>query len=199
MEVGIIGENMAKIEIAIVELFGHEGVYDNDPDDTGGETVYGVARNMHPNLSMWDKVDEIKKNHVGKKAISQAILQNKDQLLSEIYYFYTVSFWDVFDCDNLPQQIANEVFEQSVNIGVFHCTKNIQKAVNLLNRDESLWEDISVDGKPGPGTKKALMKACEGDQKYLFGILNILQGARYVEIGKEKYIRGWIKRAQWVY
>ena len=68
-----------------------------------------------------------------------------------------------------------------------------------LNRNGTVWDDIVEDGKVGPATRKALQEAIKKDSKYLFGILNILQGAFYVNLKNEKYIRGWISRAKWTY
>ena len=190
---------MAKLEQALNELFGFEGVYDNNPKDSGGETVFGIARNKHPNLPLWRKIDQLKIIGWGKSEITKTILSSKESFMPEIFSFYKKEFWDVFGCDSLPQFVANEIFEQSVNIGVYHCTRHIQKAVNILNRDQDLWKDIEPDGKPGKNTRDSLIKACEKDSKYVYGILNILQGARYIEIGDENFIRGWMKRTQWGY
>jgi len=189
---------MGDIYSAFNGLFGHEGVYDNDPDDPGGETVYGVARKHWPNLPLWARVDRIRGNETNKKIIAKKISEDPF-LMKEIQLFYKKEFWDIFSCDLLPQPLAYEIFEQSVNVGRKQCSLHIQRAVNILNRDGTLWPDVAEDGVFGKGTLAALISASKNDTKYLVGILNVLQGAFYVSLKKEKFIRGWITRAQWVY
>jgi len=38
---------MAKFNLAFSKMLFHEGGYVNDPDDLGGETYKGIARNSH--------------------------------------------------------------------------------------------------------------------------------------------------------
>ena len=39
-------------------VFKAEGFYSNDIDDSGGETLYGIARNKNPKWLGWKIVDE---------------------------------------------------------------------------------------------------------------------------------------------
>lgn len=190
---------MGNIKDALVVLFGYEDIYDNDPDDPGGETIYGIARRMWPEEYLWPKLDAIKKGEKDKNKIKVLIQNNISILIDDVYAFYKRNFWDVFGCDHLPQPVAVEIFEQAVNIGVYTCTKHIQKALNVLNRNQELWKDIDVDGKMGRITKELLIKACARETGYILGLLNIMQGNHYITVGNEKYIRGWITRAQWKY
>jgi lysozyme family protein len=88
------------------------------------------------------------------------------------------------------------LFESSVNIGKSETTKFLQRSLNLLNRNQTLYEDISEDGKFGPNTKNTFFKCLKNkkDTKHLFNLLNIFQGYKYIKIGNERYIRGWLKR-----
>lgn len=194
---------MANFSESLRNLYSLEGIYSLDPDDPGGETVYGVARNIWPRLKLWEIIDHITGNTLQKKLAhfktAKMLIANSDQVKDEVENFYRREFWNSFDCDNLPQMIAEELFEQSVNIGVRQCSLHLQRALNILNRNETAWDDIDVDGRVGRATRKALTEAIKKDAKYLFGILNILQGAFYVNLGNEKYIRGWISRAMWTY
>ena len=66
--------------------------------------------------------------------------------------------------------------------------------------DDKDDRDLEEDGFVGAKTIKALAKFLQKDNPdYLLKLLNILQGARYVEIMKnnptqEKYARGWLNR-----
>ena len=52
---------MADFMKAYLKMAPVEGLYSNDPDDPGGETVYGVARVFWPKWSGWSIVDAAKK------------------------------------------------------------------------------------------------------------------------------------------
>lgn len=194
---------MANFVTALTDLYSIEGVYSLDPDDPGGETVYGVARKKWPNVPLWKLVDgvtgqDLKTKMTGRLRFTKLIAES-GTIHKEVEAFYRKEFWNSFDCDNLPQAIAEELFEQSVNLGVRQCSLHLQRSLNLLNRNETVWADIDADGKVGPATRKALQEAIKKDASYLLGLLNIMQGAFYIQLKNEKYIRGWIKRAQWVY
>ena len=178
-------------------LFGHEGVYSvNDPDDPGGETVFGVAREKWPNIGLWAVVDKIKKQNISKpKSFLIEEIEASSEVRDAIDKFYRAQFWDKFGLDHQPQIVADEIFEQSVNIGVFQCTKHIQRTCNILNRNGSLWEDTIVDGVFGKGTREVMDQCIKDSVYYFVSVMNLYQGAFYLELKKEKYIRGWSKRA----
>ena len=52
---------MAKLEIAQAKTLKWEGGYDNVAGDKGGETIFGIARAIHPNLKLWQYLDTYKK------------------------------------------------------------------------------------------------------------------------------------------
>lgn len=184
---------------ALMETYGIEGIYSIDPDDSGGETVFGVARKKWPDLELWETVDFItgrtlaEKKKANKSTVNQ-LLANNSKLQEQLKEFYSKEFWDKFHLDEFPQILCNEIFEQSVNIGVKQCTKHIQRTLNILNRNETAWGDIEDDGLFGDGTLKALRAGVEKDLKYVVKILNMYQGAFYLELKNEKYIRGWSTR-----
>ena len=51
---------MADFRTAYYLTMGHEGGYNNDPDDVGGETYKGIARNYHASWEGWKIVDMYK-------------------------------------------------------------------------------------------------------------------------------------------
>lgn len=190
---------MGSLAPALMETYEVEGIYSLDPDDSGGETVFGVARKKWPNLELWKTVDLItgaslsEKIKANKSTVKQ-LLVNSSKLQEQLKEFYNKEFWGKFHLDEFPQILCNEIFEQSVNIGVKQCTKHIQRTLNILNRDESAWNDIDDDGVFGDETLKALRIGVEKDLKYVVKILNMYQGAFYLDLKNEKYIRGWSTR-----
>ncbi len=178
-----------------------EGGYSNDPDDPGGETYGGIARNRHPNWPGWQLIDALKKlsdfprNIDDRPAIQEAVKE-----------FYLVNFWRPLLCDQLVDvEIACEVFDTSVNMGPHWGVLFLQKSLNLLNRNASLYPDLVEDGVIGEKTLSALQEYFKRDAPGMLLLWqNVFQGARYAEIMKksptqEKYARGWAKRVRIVH
>lgn len=185
---------MAKFIKAYRKLEVFEGVYSNNPVDPGGETFKGISRKFWPKWEGWPIIDFFKRNN--KEGISFDSLLRNSYLLKLTEDFYKNNFWDVFKLDDISDQdIANELFESSVNLGIVSTTKLLQKSLNLLNRNATLYSDIEIDGVYGKNTKNALLACLNNkDGVYLFNMLNILQGQKYLTIGNETFIRGWLNR-----
>ena len=74
----------------------------------------------------------------------------------------------------------------------------VSSALNALNKDEKFYRDIKVDGAYGPTTHTRLQNFLgRKNVSLLVKSLNILQGAFYFKLVKEKpsleaFIEGWI-------
>ena len=127
---------------------------------------------------------------------------NADQALqAEVAVFYRSHYWDKFQGDRVPvQSIANELFDTAVNLGVARTVEFFQRALNVLNRDGALYDDLVTDGVFGPKSLAALRAYLKKDKPdYLLKILNVLQGMHYIEFMtrsplQEKFARGWLNR-----
>ena len=175
----------------------NEGDYSLDPDDAGGETYRGISRSFHPSWKGWDLLDNLKKESGDIPAVFNADVD----LQVKVHDFYKTSYWDKFHGDHIPDQaIASELFDTSVNLGVRRAVSFLQDGLNVLNRNGTLYNDIAVDGDCGPDTLLSLKSYLNTDDSdYLVKIMNILQGAHYINYMKhapsqEKYARGWLKR-----
>lgn len=189
---------MADFKKAFDNTMGHEGGYVDDRDDRGGETYRGVSRHNFSNWKGWKKIDGLKPVDSGFRDR----LTQDDSLQKDVRDFYKKEFWKRFKGDEIADQaLAEELFDTAVNMGSRVAGRFFQQGLNLLNRNGSLFSDLEEDGFAGAKTIKALDKYLSSDKpEYLLKILNILQGARYVEIMKnnpiqEKYARGWLNRA----
>jgi len=165
---------MEKFNKAFGIVIGNEGGYVFDKDDKGGETKFGISKRSYPNVDI--------KN-----------LSLKDA--KEMYYR---DFWHTEECnlELLPEKIAIEVFDTGVNVGIVIGRKFLQRALNLLNRVETLYHDLDVDGIIGNETLKAVAKV---EEQKLLKVLNGLQFMRYYNIvennhSQEKFFAGWIER-----
>jgi lysozyme family protein len=102
------------------------------------------------------------------------------------------------------QLLANELFDTSVNLGTHRAVEYLQLGLNLLNRNQLNYPDISVDGKFGQNTLNTLNKYLSIDKvDFLFKIMNILQGMHYIEYmnespAQERFCRGWLQRIQFI-
>lgn len=171
----------------------HEGGYANNPNDKGGETYCGISRKFFPNWSGWIHIDNWKKGGGDPKTLKYPYLEE------EIKSFYKINFWDTMLLDKFTDQnLANELFDTGVNMGVKVASEMIQLACNLLNKQGKLYPDIDVDGQIG---EKFSLKTINNhpDKRKLYNLLNILQGARYVELTKktpsqEIFLNGWLER-----
>lgn len=105
----------------------NEGSLSNDPNDRGGLTWKGIARNMNPQWQGWKLIDA----HLNAKHTVAVIL--KDTVLEAlVQQFYYNEFWlklrlnELKDVDN-----ACKFFDTAVNVGTHAATGFQQLSVNL--------------------------------------------------------------------
>src|SRR5664280_542459 len=157
----------------IIEVF--EGKYSNDPDDPGGETYKGISRKMNENFEGWKIIDKYKggKNYPN-------ILEEDKNLAGMVEGFYKKNYWDEFQGDDLGEGTGEEMFDQSVNLGVRRAVEHLQRSLNILNDMETLYPDIKVDGIIGDETLGEYLQCCSmGKEKMLVNILNMFQAKYY--------------------
>ena len=187
---------MANFEEAYSKTMAHEGGYTNDPNDAGGETYKGIARVYNGNWDGWVVIDDNK----GEPDFPEC-LDSIYSLQTNVHEFYKENYWDVNRLDDVSSQdVAEEMFDTGVNMGIGRAAKFLQKSLNYLNRNGSLYPDLTVDGAIGGKSLSALdIVLSDGDEKILLTMLNVLQGQHYMNYMdsdpvQEKYARGWFKR-----
>jgi len=169
-------------------------VYSNIKEDTGGETVLGVARNLHYNLSIWQEVDKIKQELFGDKKyydkeetllLSKKILEN-EEIVETVKYFFYNNFWLKTKCNIINcYEFAANIFLLSVNAGIRRGIRTGQQACN-----------IQADGIIGKNTINAWKNANLGNAKKFTEI----EIQYYTRLVKQKpqykiFKDGWINRA----
>lgn len=143
-----------------------EGGTNNDPDDRGGKTKYGISEKQYPNVDI-------------------------DNLTFEaarlIYYN---DYWQRNRCSEMSTALAIVMFDSGVNCGVTSAAKWLQKSVN------NLGDDIVVDGVIGPVTLTAInnyghTKLAIGVLSY-----RLKRYIRLIDKNESQYkfIKGWISR-----
>ncbi len=174
-------------ERAVAHTLGIEGGYSDHPSDRGGKTNWGVT-------------EAVAREHGYRgpmKAMPKSIALD----------IYRKAYWDKTGLDwiaAVDADVALEVFDTGVNMGVGIAMRMLQRVLNALNRGGRDYPDIAVDGVAGPLTGAVLRAVCRlrGDKgrAVVLLYLNALQGARYIELAEareanEDFMFGWAKRA----
>lgn len=198
---------MAEFELACEPLKGFEGGWCNVPGDAGEETYGGIARAFFPQWKGWGIVDAAKSNssfRQGATAFSRH-LASIPGLADLVTDWYRVEWWNRMGLARFPQSVANEIFEQSVNMGRGGAGKYLQRLCNALNfskaKGERLFTDLVEDGAVGPKTLDALsaILARRSGEADVVHALNCMQGAHYVGLAAKnfqhrQFMDGWMKR-----
>ena len=170
---------MAKFEEAVKKVFRFEGGYSNDPDDPGGETNHGITLSVARASGYLEPMASMTKEEA------------KD--------IYKTEYWDSLRLDEVnDQDVALELFDTGVNMGITIPQRFIQRTLNVFNNQGERWPDIIEDGRIGPKTIEMINKATEEIviKKCIVKSLNCKQGVRYEDIvanreSSEKYMVGW--------
>lgn len=161
-----------------------EGEYSDNPHDSGGKTMYGIT--------------EALAREYGYKGDMQ------DLPLSFAKDLYATEFYFKPNLDMIASNlIQKEVFDSSVNVGSHRTITWLQRCLNVFNRMQDHYKDITVDGIIGNQTIGALFKflalrGIEGEV-VLLKALNCLQGNFYIELAErretqEEFCYGWINK-----
>ena len=180
---------MADLQIAEKKTLKWEGGYCNIQGDRGGETIFGIARNMHAKLKLWKIVDDYKRNYNPLKKENYKELESlclgNGEFKKEMDSFYKKEFWDKIKGDELQsQELANALYDFAVNSGVNRAVKSLQEILQ-----------VKVDGDFGI---KTLTAVNEKDGLTLCNALNDKRKAFFEAIAKKgqnaKFLKGWLNR-----
>lgn len=165
---------MSTFDKAFERTIGNEGGYVNDPNDRGGETKFGISKRSYRSIDI------------------------KNLTLEEAKAIYYIDFWKTshMNLDKFSEAVAMELFDTGINVGMPTARKMLQRALNLLNRVETRFADLVVDGEIGVNTMRAVSLV---DELELLKTLNGLQFMHYYAIeehdhSQEKFFAGWVKR-----
>lgn len=185
------------------EGIGRQG-YGDHPQDRGGETINGIARVHWPKAPIWQVVDELR-----AAPGFPGTLDTDPRIHALTLLFYRQNFWDAMGLDHCElQAVADELYEQAVNMGLLRAGENLQEALNFVNRKSVagavvlMWPDVKLDGAPGPVTMAAV-SACyrAGRAAALYNWMNILQGEDLAVIMRRRpeqrvFAAGWGRRVE---
>ena len=189
---------MADLKIAEAKTLKWEGGYCNIPGDKGGETIFGIARNMHPDLKLWRDVDNYKEGlkpfDKSKYKELETLCKGNGQFMESFYAFYKANFWDKIKGDEIESQaVANALYDFAVNSGVKTAVKKIQQVINMFGTGAQIAED----GILGNATLAEINKL---DSNALCNALCDMRKAFFEEIAKKgqnaKFLKGWLNRVK---
>ena len=142
---------MADFNDAFDKLMKVEGGYSFRKEDAGGETQFGIIKKTARSFGY------------------TGLMKNLDIVTAKGIYY--TGWWDKMNLDRVEDQdIAYKIFDMAVNMGVGTAVKYLQRTLNVLNRYESDWPDINVDGALGSVTASMINKAARKRK------INILKG-----------------------
>ncbi len=173
---------MSALKKAVIDkIIEVEGGYSNRAEDAGGETMFGVTVSVARAAGYTGPMAEMPR-----------------EVAVEVY---SARYWDAVKADDLAvmsEAVMSEVVDTAVNCGPGRAGLFLQRALNVLNREESIYPDIVADGAIGPATLAALrgyLDARDGD--VLVKALNCLQGAFYISLAEQRHtdesnVYGWL-------
>ena len=200
---------MADFNLAYAPVAKWEGGWTHDSGDKGGETFRGCARNFFPNEPIWPVIDREKSHPSYKKgkAAFSAHLMGIPSLTGCVKGWYKKEWWDKLGLERFDQIVADELFEQAVNLGRGGSGRYVQRLCNSLNwrkgprGEERIFADLAEDGCLGPKSLTAMATLLAGrvTAAVFVHALNGLQLAHYVGLGsksfdKRKFMDGWLTR-----
>jgi len=166
------------------KVIGIEGDYSDDAMDSGGKTRFGIT--------------EAVARQGGYAGNMNSLPLDTALALYNILYWKKIKGNSLFECGS--EALAEEVFEQAVNMGVHRAVVHLQRVLNVLNDRQRHYEDIKADGVMGGRTVSALCAFANKRGKkgiaLLVTYLNAMQGAFYIELAErrekdERFIFGW--------
>lgn len=153
----------------IAQTLAFEGGYVDDPDDSGGETNFGISKRAYPDL-------DIKK-----------LTKNQAVAIYLRDYFIKPGF------AQLHSSIGAKVFDLGVNMGPRTAVKLLQRAINHTSTAPTLL----VDGKLGPLTLAASERIASTTllPRLRTEAANHYAAIAAEHPVMRKYLKGWLRRA----
>lgn len=173
------------IDKMIDETIAKEGGYSNNPDDAGGETMFGITKRVARANGYYGPMIKLSRNMA--------------MMIYRAEYLIKPGFAAVAE---INEKVGAELFDTGVNMGVAYPSMCFQQVLNAMNNSGKLYSDIVEDGKIGLATLTAFrcyMTARGAEaESVMLKALNGLQCARYIELARgrvanETFLFGWLR------
>ena len=183
---------------ALEETLNNEGIYSNNPNDSGGETYQGISRAFHPSWKGWEIIDETKEIY----STSDPAFENElvaREIFLKVRDFYKEKFWNALSLGAINSKpVALKLFDMGVNLGIPRTAAIVQSSLNVMNY--GLNYELKVDNMLGRLTVSVINEMTKKDNgEFLLRLLTIQQGALYIKLAQNnpsqrEFIKGWINR-----
>lgn len=145
-----------------------EGGNDDDPVDHGGRTSRGITQREY---DAW------------RRSRNQPTLDVWRAPQSDIEAIYYEEYWEPY-CDLAPVGLDYCLFNTRVLAGPSAAAKLLQRALGVV-----------ADGRIGPVTREAMMKAVPGISVHQFALVS---RQFYISLHQPKFTKGWLNRVAFV-
>jgi lysozyme family protein len=158
----------AKFEQAIKRVLEFEGGYVNDPNDSGGETKYGISRRSYPNLDI------------------------RNLSLDGAKLIYYRDFWEPQLYGKFRSaEVAAKVFDLAVNTGTSTAHTLLQRALRAVGnpvKEDGILGKVTLNAV-NSADEKVLLAALKSEAA---GHYRCIVSKN---VSQNKFINGWLKRA----
>jgi lysozyme family protein len=176
---------MSDFNLSINTILAHEGGWCCNPNDTGGETNFGISMRFIQN-------EGVTLAELGLSDLNPGSLKNlKVNNAKNIYKKY---FWDNNKYSQINDQTsATKVFDACVNMGPKRAHILAQQAVNKLGGN------LTVDGSLGPKSIAAINNCDPVSfvKEMANQMANFYQNLVKTKPQMQIFLKGWLKRAGW--
>ena len=115
------------IRIILRNECGSGNGYVNDKDDRGGQTIYGITRRNHPDLKIWNSIDQLPT--VKEKKAYRA----NEEEMEEVKMTYYRKYYRKLQCDYFNDDcLSLQLFDMGVNAGTSTAAKLLQEIADEL-------------------------------------------------------------------
>lgn len=162
----------------ILELEGE--AFTDNPKDSGGPTKWGITETVARQFGYTGRMQDLTRDQAFEILEKRYWLPIRGDELAALDY-----------------SLAKEVADSAVNCGVNRAVKWLQRALNALNKERTLYSDVVVDGDLGSKTVDALRAYLKTRKAVvLHRALNALQGEHYIMLSEkrekdESFVYGW--------
>jgi typhoid toxin secretion A len=175
---------MQNVDYLISKILVMEGGYVNDPNDSGGETNWGITSSTARRYGYTGPMITMKREDAHKIYLERYWLEPGLQKVAAV-----------------APDVAAKMFDISVNMGTSRAIEFLQRILNVLNNRQKIYPDLRVDKSIGPKTIEALVSfrsfRKEQGLKVMLEAMICLQGAFYINLAEarekdESFVYGWI-------
>ncbi len=168
---------MADFGNAFSIILDFEGGYSDHPLDKGGKTKYGITEKVAREYGYANGI--------------------KDMPLRLAKEIYKVQYWESINLHKLKNNdVAVEVFDIAVNMGIGTAGRILQRSLNLVNKKR---DKLKVDGIVGT---KTIAVTNEVKGLKVISLVKCINGEQYIKYKKivknnpamKVFFNGWVKR-----